>query len=358
MTRVTAGEIADFVEGSFRGDRGRTVGAVRPIGEAGEDDLTFLANPKYEPLLAKTRAGLTLVGEKVAGDSDRWIRVAEPELALARVLGRWFNEVPGPDSISEQATIHATAIIGGNARIGARVSIGKDCSIGSDVTIYDGAFVGAGTSIGNGTTIHPNVTIYHATKIGARCIVHAGVVIGSDGYGFTTSGGSHHKIPQIGTVRIEDDVEIGAGSTIDRAALGETVVGEGTKIDNLVHVGHNVKIGRHCLIVAQVGIAGSSEIGDFCVLAGQVGVTGHVSIGTGVQVAAQAGVMKSFDGARKLSGSPARPMADQLRAQALVRRLPEVIERLKVLEHEAGLAGRSRVRRSAGSDEDEPGRGE
>ncbi|HXI13075.1 MAG TPA: UDP-3-O-(3-hydroxymyristoyl)glucosamine N-acyltransferase [Thermoanaerobaculia bacterium] len=357
MMRVTAGEIADFVEGTFTGDRERAVTAVRPIGEAGEDDLTFLSNPKFEPLLATTRAALTLVGHHAVGDSDRWIRVGEPQLALARVLERWFSELPGPQGISGIATIHASASIGGNPRIGARVTISERCVIGDDVTIFDGVFVGAGTSIGNGTVIHPNVTIYHATKIGARCIVHAGVVIGSDGYGFATSGGKHHKIPQIGSVRIEDDVEIGAGSTVDRAALGETVIGEGTKIDNLVHVGHNVKIGKHCLIVAQVGIAGSTEIGDFCVLAGQVGVTGHVSLGSGVQVAAQASVMKSFEGPQKLSGSPARPMADHLRAQALVRRLPEIIDRLKTLERESNRALDSDVTRQAGTGSDtlEPG---
>lgn len=332
MPRPTTGEIADFLGGKYEGDRSVVIEGVRPIAEAGARDLTFLSNPKYASLLDQTKAAAILVKNDLAGGASRWIRVVDPYLALARVLERWFAEIPRPEGLSPEARIDPTAQLGREVRIGAGVTIGAGCRIGDRVTIFEGSYIGPESTLGEGTTIHPNVTIYYRSQIGRRCIVHAGAVIGSDGYGFATSGGKHHKIPQIGLVRIEDDVEIGAGTTIDRAALGETVIGEGTKIDNLVQIGHNVKIGKHCLIVAQVGVAGSTEIGDGCVLGGQAGVGGHLEIGARVQVAAQSAVMKSFDGPATISGTPARPAGEHLKTQALVQKLPELFERLKALE--------------------------
>lgn len=324
--------------GEYRGDRDLRILGVKPIGEAGGHDLTFLSNEKYAPLLKSTHAGAVLVGTEQPGQSERWIRVPDPAAAIADVLQKWFAQAHGPEGISTSSYVHSSVKLGANVRIGDGVSIGADSRIGDDVTIFAGTFIGASCSIDDGTTIYPNATLYHGTTVGKRCIVHASVVIGSDGYGFTMSKGRHKKIPQIGIVRIDDDVEIGAGTTIDRGALGETTIGEGTKIDNLVHIAHNVKIGKHCLIVAQVGISGSSEVGDYSVLAGQAGVAGHVKIGSRVQVAAQSAVMKDFNGPLKLMGSPARPMQDQLRLQALIRRLPEILERLAELESHT-LAG-------------------
>lgn len=332
MPRPTTGEIADFLGGKYEGDRTVVIEGVCPIAEAGARDLTFLSNPKYASSLDQTKAAAILVKNDLAGGAATWIRVVDPYLALARVLERWFAEIPRPEGLSPEARIDPTAQLGREVRIGAGVTIGPGCRIGDRVTIFEGSYIGPESTVGEGTTIHPNVTIYYRSQIGRRCIVHAGAVIGSDGYGFATSGGKHHKIPQIGLVRIEDDVEIGAGTTIDRATLGETVIGEGTKIDNLVQIGHNVKIGKHCLLVAQVGVSGSTEIGDGCVLGGQAGVSGHLEIGAQVQVAAQSAVMKSFDGPATISGTPARPIGEHLKAQALVQKLPELFERLKALE--------------------------
>jgi len=199
--------------------------------------------------------------------------------------------------------------------------IGAGVTVGDDVTIYASVTIEAGSTIGDGTTIFPNVSVYSGTRIGRRCVIHSGAVIGSDGYGFATHGGRHHKIPQIGIVRIEDDVEVGAGTTIDRAALGETVIGEGTKIDNLVQIGHNVRIGRHCLLVSHVGVAGSTVLGDYVVVAGQSGFAGHLTIGDRVQVAAKSAVLGDVADGQKVMGIPAIPFREFARREATLRRL-------------------------------------
>ena len=259
--------------------------------------------------------------------------VDDPYLQLSRVISKWFSAVPRPaGGISPQAAVASSARLGAEIAVAPFVSIGEHAKIGNGVVLYEGVTVGASCEIGDGTVLYPGVTVYHGCRIGNRCIIHARVVIGADGFGFATADGLHHKIPQIGIVRIEDDVEIGAGSTIDRAALGETVIGAGTKIDNLVQIGHNVKIGPGCLIVAFSGIAGSSELGDHCVLGGQSGVGGHVTLGSRVMVAAQAAVMKDFEGPVQLAGSPARPLREHLRSEAAVQRLPEYLKRLKKVE--------------------------
>lgn len=343
MPSVPVGDIVALVEGDFSGDRTQVITAVKPLSDAGEGALTFLASASLEPLLAQSKAAAVLVPRDldVGGDARRLIRVADPHLALARVLQKWFAEIPRPAvGVSPRAEVSSTARIGSGARIGAHVVIGEHATIGADVTIFDGCSIGSDCLIGEGTILYPNVTVYHRCLVGRGCILHSGVVVGSDGYGFATSGGVHHKIPQIGIVRIEDDVEIGAGTTIDRAILGETVIGQGTKIDNLVQIGHNVKIGRHCLLVAQVGIAGSAEIGDHVVIGGQAGVGGHLKIASGVKIGAQSAVMKSWDQVETLSGTPARPVQEHLRTEAMIRRLPQLLERLEELERRLGSEDR------------------
>jgi UDP-3-O-[3-hydroxymyristoyl] glucosamine N-acyltransferase len=321
MPSVTLGEIADFVGGQYAGDRTRSVTTVAPLAEAGEEQLSFLSNRKYAAQLAQTKAGAVLVPENMEGDDKRWIRVADPYFAVARIMTRWFSVRPMPKGQSALASISATAKLGANVAIGPFTTIGDNVVIGNNVTIFQGASIEAGTTIGDDCIIYSNVVIYDGARIGRRCIIHAGVVIGSDGYGFAMHEGKHHKIPQIGIVRIEDDVEIGAGTTIDRAALGETVIGEGTKIDNLVQIGHNVKIGKHCLLVSQVGIAGSTELGDHVFVAGQSGFSGHLKIGHRVQVAAKSAVLEDVPDDAKVMGSPALPFNEFARRRAAVKRL-------------------------------------
>jgi UDP-3-O-[3-hydroxymyristoyl] glucosamine N-acyltransferase len=321
MPTVPVGEIVDFVGGHFGGDRNHEITAVAPLAEAGAGQLSFLSNRKYAAQLAQTKAGAILVPKNLEGENERWIRVDDPYFAIARIMTRWFSERPSPKGISSKASIAPNARLGTNVAIGPFTTIGENVVIGNNVTIYQGVSIEAGSAIGDDSIIYPNVVVYDGARIGCRCIIHAGVVIGSDGYGFAMHDGKHHKIPQIGIVRIEDDVEIGAGTTIDRAALGETVIGEGTKIDNLVQIGHNVKIGKHCLLVSQVGIAGSTELGDHVFVAGQSGFSGHLKIGHRVQVAAKSAVLEDVPDDTKVMGSPAVPFNEFARRHAAVKRL-------------------------------------
>jgi UDP-3-O-[3-hydroxymyristoyl] glucosamine N-acyltransferase len=257
----------------------------------------------YASQVTTSRAGAILVSNDTEADDRRFIRVSQPYAALADVIARWFDDRPRLEGISPLASISSKAKLGSNVSVGAFTAIGDNVVIGDDTMLY------------------PNVTIYDGCKIGRRCILHSGVVIGSDGYGFVNVGGRHRKIPQIGIVRIEDDVEIGANSTVDRAALGETVIGEGTKIDNLVQVGHNVRIGKHCLIVSQVGIAGSTELGDYVMAAGQAGFSGHLKIGGRAQIGAAAVVLHDVPADTKVFGNPAIPFREYARRDMMLKRL-------------------------------------
>jgi UDP-3-O-[3-hydroxymyristoyl] glucosamine N-acyltransferase len=330
----TIGEIVDLVRGTYDGERGTSIRAVRSLTDAGAEDLSFLSNTRYASQLSSTAAAAILVGTStsLAGSDPRWIRVADPYAAMAAVLRRWFAAVPRPDGISPLAWISSTAQLGRDVAIGPFVSVGDGAVIRDGVTIMEGSSIGAECTVGTGTWIYPGVTLYHRSKIGRNCILHAGVVIGGDGFGYATVGGRHEKIPQVGIVRIEDEVEIGAGTTIDRAALGETVIGEGTKIDNLVQIAHNVRIGRHCLIVSQTGISGSTEIGDYSVFGGQSGTYGHLSVGPATRVSARGVVTKDWSGDVTLGGYPARPLREHQRTEAIIRSLPELVDRLRKLE--------------------------
>ena len=318
---VPIGEIVEFVEGNYAGPPDLEIAGVAPLSAAVAGQLSFLSNPKYAPQLATTGAGAILVSKSLEGDDRRFIRVDDPYFSLARVVARWFARRPMPAGVSPQASIAHSARLGNNVAIGAFTTIGDDVTIGDDTVIYPNVTIEPNTTIGSNCIVYPQVSIYSGTNIGDRCIIHSGVVIGSDGYGFATQGGRHHKIPQIGIVRIENDVEIGAGTTIDRAALGETVIGEGTKIDNLVQIAHNVRVGKHCLLVSQVGIAGSTELGDYVVVAGQSGFAGHLKIGNGVQVAAKSAVLSDVPDNTKVMGSPAVPFRDFARREAMIKRL-------------------------------------
>jgi UDP-3-O-[3-hydroxymyristoyl] glucosamine N-acyltransferase len=321
MPSVTIGEIVDFVGGHYAGDRDRPVTAVAPLVGASGEHLSFLSNRKYAAQLAETKAGAILVPQNLEGEDQRWIRVDDPYFAFARIMTRWFSARPMPKGVSPLAAISPAAKLGTNVSVGPFTTIGDNVIVGNNVTIFQSVSIEAGSTLGDDSIVYPNVVIYGGMRIGRRCIIHAGVVIGSDGYGFAMHDGKHHKIPQIGIVRIEDDVEIGAGTTIDRAALGETVIGEGTKIDNLVQIGHNVKIGKHCLLVSQVGIAGSTELGDHVFVAGQSGFSGHLKIGHRVQVAAKSAVLEDVPDDTKVMGSPAMPFNEFARRHAALKRL-------------------------------------
>ncbi len=302
MSGVPITEIVALVGGSYSGPPDRVIRGVAALGDARDDQLSFLSNKSYASQVPSSGAGAILIGQDAEGDDPRFIRVAQPYVALADVLTRFFSARP-PAGISEMAAIHPSAKIGQNVTIGPFTAIGPNVTIGDD------------------TIIAPNVTLYAGTIIGKRCILHGGVVIGSDGFGFAFDGARHKKIPQIGIVRIEDDVEIGSNSCVDRAALGETVIGEGTKIDNQVQIGHNCRIGKHCILVAQVGIAGSTEIGDYTVIAGQSGLAGHLKIGKGAQIAAATAVFDDVADGQKVIGNPAIPFRDHARRNVLLRRL-------------------------------------
>lgn len=331
MPEVTAGEIVDLVGGRYDGAREVRVRGVAPLADAGEDQLSFLANPKYASQLETTGAAVVLVSDDHPGRSVRFIRVRNPYFAMATVVARFFAQRAAPGGISPLASIAASVRLGRNVAVGPFTSIGDGVVIGDDAVIYPNVSIEPGSVIGEGTVVYPLVSIYERSQIGKRCIIHSGAVIGADGYGFATDGGRHHKIPQIGIVRIEDDVEVGAGTCIDRAALGETVIGEGTKIDNLVQIGHNARIGRHCLLVAQVAIAGSAQLGDYVVIGGQSGISGHLKIGDHVQVAAKTAVLEDI-ASGKVMGTPAIPFRDFGRREVYLRRLPELFRRLEELE--------------------------
>jgi UDP-3-O-[3-hydroxymyristoyl] glucosamine N-acyltransferase len=312
---VPLSEIVSFVSGRYGGPDAAIEG-VAPLSEATERHISFLSNPKYASQLETTSAAAVLVANDLAGDSPKWIRVANPYYAMATTVARFFAQRPRPLGISPQAAVAKSAQLGSNVAVGAFTSIGDDAVIGDGVVIYPNVTIEAGVVIGDQTIVYPQVSIYYGCRIGRRCIVHSGVVIGGDGFGFATDdAGTHHKIPQVGIVRIEDDVEIGAGTTIDRAALGETVIGEGTKIDNLVQIGHNVRIGRRCLLVAQVGIAGSTTLGDAVQVGGQSGFAGHLKIGDRARVYSKSAVFEDVPDGVWVRGIPAVSQREYVRQQ-------------------------------------------
>jgi len=330
---LTADAIAAAVGGTLEGDASATVTAVAPLDRADAHHLTFLANAKYAPLAAERRVGVLLVTRDLAdvGNAKARIIVDNPHEAMLPLLPLLYP------AASQQPGIHPTAIIGRGVVLGDDLSIGPGVVLGDGVTI--GArtrldahvVIGNGVSVGEDCHLFPSVTVYSGTEIGSRVRVHAGARLGSDGFGYVYRDNAHVKIPHVGRCLIESDVEIGANTTIDRGSIDDTVIGAGTKIDNLVMVAHNVRIGRLCLLMAQVGIAGSVRVEDGCILAGQVGISGHLTIGRGARLAAQAGVFGSIPPGETWSGYPARPHRDALRAQAAMFKLPSLIRALERL---------------------------
>lgn len=342
MAELTVAEVARLVGGRVEGDGARTIRAVAPLSEAGPDSLSFVANRRYLRYVDATCAGALLVPEELGlalPDRLACIRVADPHAALATLLPVLY---PAPAPVPG---VHPTAVLEEGVEIAPDAVVGPYAVVGSAVRIEAGAVVGPhcvvgdGSVVGEGTVLHPQVTLYPGVRLGRRCIVHSGARIGADGFGYAFVDGEHRKVPQVGGVEIEDDVEIGANATIDRGSIGDTRVGGGTKIDNLVHLGHNAQVGPKVIIVAQVGVSGSSEIGGGAVLGGQAGIAGHLTIGAGARVGAQAGVIGDIPAGETVSGYPARPHREAMKAQAGLFRLPQVLRRLRRIEK--ALFGRS-----------------
>jgi len=333
MLHKTLNEIARLIDGKVVGDGGILITGVSGIKEAAEGDITFLANPKYSPLMDKTRAAAIITSIDAQKTSKPVILTENPSLAFAKIISMFMPDDAGhPQGIDYTVVMGKNVTLGKDVAIGPYVVIGDNVVIGDKSIIYAGCFIGHHSKIGSQTLIYPHVSIRERISIGNRVIIHSGTVIGSDGFGFATIKGSHHKIPQVGTVEIADDVEIGANVTIDRARFDKTVIGRGTKIDNLVQIAHNVVIGENSLIVAQVGISGSTIIGNNVTLAGQAGLVGHITIGDNAIVTAQSGVAKSVPPDTMVSGYPARPFMTNQRVNASLQNLPKLFNLVRELE--------------------------
>ncbi len=334
------GWIAQWTGGELEGSPDYWIEGVAGLAEAGEKDIAFLENPKYAPQVASSRAGCVFLpmeakGRTTGGPKNR-IYVVEPKWAFAQVLTLLeadLNPPPKP-GIHPKAEVHPEAEIGRDVSIGAFAVIERSAVLADGAAVGPQCYVGARAKVGKGTRLYPQVVLREGCVLGERVIVHSGTVIGSDGYGFSTDPktGAHRKVPQIGNVVVGDDVEIGSNVSIDRATTGSTLIGAGSKIDNLVQIAHNVAIGRNCLIVSQVGIAGSTQVGNQVVLAGQVGVIGHLKIGDGAVLTAQTGVISDVEAKAVLFGSPARPHREAMRIQALLGRLPDLFDTVKELK--------------------------
>ncbi|MCU0723716.1 MAG: UDP-3-O-(3-hydroxymyristoyl)glucosamine N-acyltransferase, partial [Planctomycetes bacterium] len=297
-----------------------------------EGDLTFVANPKYNPMLASTRASAVIVPAGTEAAGKNLVVSRNSYLSFAKAVDLFHPPAPEPSaSVNPRANVDPSAVLGRNVSIHAGATVGRSAILGDRVVIHPGAYVGDGARVGRETVIHANAVLYPGTEVGERVILHAGVVLGSDGFGFAREGPKSVKIRQVGKVVVEDDVEIGANCAVDRAVLGETRIGRGTKMDNLIQVGHNVRIGENCLIVAQVGISGSTVVGNNVSLGGQVGVKGHVRIGDGAEIGGQSGVVDDIAPGLKVLGTPAIPLPQARKVLLMTPFIPEMRRELREL---------------------------
>ncbi len=335
-TKFSLSELARHVNGRVKGDGEVTIMGVAPITSAQEGDLTFIRHKKYIKQLKNCRASALIVQDEFSENiSDFPLLVVEnPELAFAKIAWLFYEKPSFPSVIHNTSIVHDSSRIPTSCYIGPFVHIGRETKIGQKTAIMTGSYIGNNVIIGKECLIYPNVVIMDNCVLGNRVIIHAGVVVGSDGFGYVTdSEGCHIKIPQVGNVIIEDDVEIGANSTIDRATFGSTIIKKGTKIDNMVHIGHNVHVGENCIMAGQVGIAGSVKLGNNVVMAGQVGIADHVEIGDRVRIGAKSGVHSSIPSGTDAVGLPAKPVNEFFKQYANIRRIDRLrkeIEELKM----------------------------
>ncbi len=328
----TIAEIAGRLDGEVLGDGNAVLTGFAPADTAQPGDLTFAENAEYFAAAEQSAATAIIADKACASGKKILIRVANPRLAFARALEAFFPEPVLPAGLHPSAVIAASAQIDPSAHVGPHCAIGERVRLGPNCVLQGGNFIGDDAVLGEGTNLFPNVTLYPRSQLGRRVRIHAGSVIGSDGFGYVFDGGFHRKVPQIGNVIIGDDVEIGSNVSVDRGALGSTIIGKGTKIDNLVQVGHNVEIGEYSILCAQVGIAGSAKLGNFCVLAGQVGIAGHLKIGHQVTIGSKSGVMHHIPDGQTWLGIPAQPDRQFKRSIIAVQRLPDLLKKVAAWE--------------------------
>lgn len=331
-TPISLAQIHDIVGGEIVGSPQATITSLAAFEEAGPQDLTFLTGDRMLKTSGPSRAGMLLAHRRLAEIATPHIVVVNPTLAFARVAHTFFSPTSPPRGIAQTVVRGSETQVGPDASIWPGVTLGDRVRIGARVTLYPGVFVGDDSIIGDDTLLYPNVVVREGCMIGSRVTIHSGTVVGSDGFGYVQDQGRHYKIPQLGGVTIEDDVELGANVAVDRATLGQTVIKQGTKVDNLVQIAHNVTIGAHSIIVSQVGIAGSTRVGHHVMIGGQAGVADHIVIGDQVMIAARAGVNRNLEPNQIVSGAPVMPHEVWVKAQAVIPRLPELRQAIRTLE--------------------------
>mgnify|MGYP001166967896 CR=1 FL=1 len=344
--KKSVAEIAALIGGSVCGDENALVGDIRPIDEAGESDLTFISNPKYFKMLKTTRAAAVLVPPGTVAPDKTLIVVADPYAAFAKLMAVFYPIDHGPVGVSPDACIEEGAVVSPEATVLPRAVISRGAQINRGAVIYPGVYIGPNARVGEDSILYANVTVYARCIIGKRVILHSGVVIGADGFGFAEPGAGNAKIPQVGIVQIDDDVELGANTTVDRAALGKTWIQRNVKVDNLVQIAHNVVIGENSAIAAQTGISGSAKIGRGVIIGGQVGIVGHISIGDHAMIAAASGIHKDIPAGAVGGGRPFQTYKEWLKVESSKIRLPEyrakldkLIRQVEALEEKISKAG-------------------
>ena len=330
---ITIAQIAELLGGSVDGDGSAEITGLAKIEEATSGQLSFIANPKYTKFIETTHATAILVDLDFPQSDKTLIRIQNPYFAFLKMAEHFYVQEPQVNiGIHHTAVIGKDSEIGEKCAVGAHVVIGKKCKIGRDTVIYPGVVIGDAVEVGEKSIIYANVSIREKCRIGNKVIIHPGAVIGSDGFGFAFENGVYHKLPQMGNVVIEDDVEIGANTTIDRATLGETRIKQGAKIDNLVQIAHNVQVGENTVIAAQTGLSGSAKVGKNVKIGGQAGFVGHIEIGDNALIGAQSGVTKSVPDNAFISGYPARPHMKAKREEASLAKLPDLLKKIRLLE--------------------------
>jgi UDP-3-O-[3-hydroxymyristoyl] glucosamine N-acyltransferase len=338
--KFTAGQIAGILEGELEGNPNVTVSKLAKIEEGEKGSLTFLANPKYTPHIYTTKSSVTIVNRNFIAEHDlttTLIKVDDAYESFSKLLS-YYNQVKNiKTGIETPSFISASAIYGIDCYIGAFSYIGESTKLGNQVKIYPNAYIGDNVLIGDNVVVYAGAKIYSESVIGNNCVIHSGAIVGSDGFGFApSSNGEFNKIPQTGNVILEDNVDVGAGTTIDRATLGSTILRKGVKLDNQIQIAHNVEIGEHTVIAAQTGVAGSAKIGKHCMIGGQVGIVGHITIGDHVRIQAQSGIGRNIKNGEIIQGSPALTYGDYNKSYVHFKNLSKIVSRINELEKKIG----------------------